>query len=153
MTERTLILIKPDGVQRALIGQIISRYEERGLRIVGIKMVHADRALAEQHYAVHRDKPFFAGLVEFICSGPLVAMAVEGPNAVAVCRAINGATRPHEAAPGSIRGDLALDTGHNLVHGSDSVQTAEFELELWFKPDELFDYARELDHWVLGQPS
>ena len=149
MTERTLILVKPDGVQRALIGQIVSRYEERGLRIVGIKMVHADRALAEQHYAVHRDKPFFAGLVEFICSGPLVAMAVEGPNAVAVCRAINGATRPHEAAPGSIRGDLALDTGHNLVHGSDSVETANAELALWFKSDEQFDYARALDSWVL----
>jgi nucleoside-diphosphate kinase len=150
MTERTLILIKPDGVQRALIGQIISRYEERGLRIVGVKMVHADRALAEQHYAVHRDKPFFPGLVEFIISGPLVAMAVEGPNAVAVCRAINGATRPHEAAPGSIRGDLALDTGHNLVHGSDSVETANAELALWFKPGELFDYARALDGWVVG---
>jgi len=149
VTERTLILVKPDGVQRALIGQIVSRYEERGLRIVGIKMVHADRALAEQHYAVHRDKPFFAGLVEFICSGPLVAMAVEGPNAVAVCRAINGATRPHEAAPGSIRGDLALDTGHNLVHGSDSVETANAELALWFKSDEQFDYARALDSWVL----
>jgi nucleoside-diphosphate kinase len=153
MTERTLILIKPDGVQRALIGRIVDRYEQRGLRVVGMKMVHADRALAEQHYGVHRDKPFFAGLVEFITSAPLVAMAMEGPNAVSVCRDINGATRPHEAAPGSIRGDLALDTGHNLVHGSDSVQTAEFELELWFKPDELFDYARELDHWVLGQPS
>jgi len=151
VTERTLILIKPDGVQRALIGQIISRYEERGLRIVGIKMIHADRALAEQHYAVHRDKPFFAGLVEFICSGPLVAMAVEGPNAVAVCRAINGATRPHEAAPGSIRGDLALDTGHNLVHGSDSVETANAELALWFKTDEQFDYARALDSWVLDR--
>ena len=151
MTERTLILIKPDGVQRALIGQIVSRYEERGLRIVGIKMVHADRALAEQHYAVHRDKQFFAGLVEFICSGPLVAMAVEGPNAVAVCRAINGATRPHEAAPGSIRGDLALDTGHNLVHGSDSVETANAELALWFKTDEQFDYARALDSWVLDR--
>jgi nucleoside-diphosphate kinase len=150
MTERTLILIKPDGVQRALIGAIVSRYEERGLRIVGMKMVHADRALAEQHYAVHRDKPFFAGLVEFIISAPLVAMAVEGPNAVTVCRAINGATRPHEAAPGSIRGDLALDTGHNLVHGSDSVETAQAELALWFKPDEMFDYARSVDSWVVG---
>jgi nucleoside-diphosphate kinase len=151
VTERTLILIKPDGVQRALIGQIISRYEERGLRIVGVKMVHAGRALAEQHYAVHRDKPFFAGLVEFIISAPLIAMAVEGPNAVAVCRAINGATRPSEAAPGSIRGDLALDTGHNLVHGSDSVETANAELALWFKPAELFEYARSLDSWVHGE--
>ena len=148
MNERTLILIKPDGVQRALIGKIVDRYETRGLRIVGLKMVHADRELAEQHYAVHRDKPFFAGLVEFITSGPLVAMAVEGLNAVAVCRAINGATRPHEAEPGSIRGDLALDTGHNLVHGSDSVENAAAELALWFKPAELFDYTRDIDRWV-----
>jgi nucleoside-diphosphate kinase len=148
MNERTLILIKPDGVQRALIGKIIDRYEARGLRIVGMKMVHADRALAEQHYAVHADKPFFAGLVEFITSGPLVAMAVEGVNAVAVCRAINGATRPHEAEPGSIRGDLALDTGHNLVHGSDSVENGAAELALWFKREEMFDYTRDIDRWV-----
>jgi len=150
MTERTLILIKPDGVQRALIGKILDRYEARGLRIVGLKMVHADRALAEQHYAVHREKPFFAGLVEFITSGPLVAMAVEGLNAIAVVREINGATRPHEAAPGSIRGDLALETGHNLVHGSDSPENAAAELALWFKADELFDYTRDIDTWVTG---
>ena len=150
MSERTLILIKPDGVQRALIGKIIDRYEARGLRIVGMKMAHADRALAERHYEVHRDKPFFPGLVEFITSGPLIAMAVEGLNAVAVVREINGATRPHEAAPGSIRGDLALDTGHNLVHGSDSVETANAELALWFEDGEIFDYTRELDQWVAG---
>ncbi len=150
MNERTLILIKPDGVQRALIGKIVERYEARGLRIVGMKMAHADRALAERHYEVHREKPFFAGLVEFITSGPLIAMAVEGLNAVAVVREINGATRPHEAAPGSIRGDLALDTGHNLVHGSDSVESAQTELVLWFTADELFEYSRELDHWVTG---
>ena len=150
MNERTLILIKPDGVQRALVGKIVDRYEQRGLRIVAMKMVHADRALAEKHYEVHREKPFFAGLVEFIISGPLIAMGVEGLNAVAVCREINGATRPHEAAPGSIRGDLALDTGHNLVHGSDSPENAAAELALWFKPEELFDYTRELDHWVTG---
>ena len=116
MSERTLILIKPDGVQRALVGRLIERYEQRGLRLVGMKLVHVSRALAEQHYAVHRDKPFFAGLVDFITSAPLVAMAVDGPNAIAVCRAINGATRPEEAAPGSIRGDFALETGQNLVH-------------------------------------
>ena len=152
MNERTLILIKPDGVQRALIGKIIDRYEARGLRIVGMKMVHADRALAEKHYEVHREKPFFAGLVEFITSGPLVAMAVEGLNAVSVVRDINGATRPHEAAPGSIRGDLALDTGHNLVHGSDSAETAAAELSLWFADGEQFDYARDIDTWVTGPP-
>jgi nucleoside-diphosphate kinase len=149
LAERTLILIKPDGVQRALIGRIIERYEARGLRMVAMKMMQADRALAEQHYDVHRDKPFFAGLIEFITSGPLVAMAIEGPNAIAVCREINGATRPSQAAPGSIRGDLALDTGHNLVHGSDSAETAELELGLWFKPEEMVDYDRDLDRWVL----
>jgi nucleoside-diphosphate kinase len=149
MTERTLILIKPDAVQRQLIGKIIDRYEARGLRIAGMKLMHADRALAEQHYAVHRDKPFFAGLVEFITSAPLVAMAVEGPNAIAMCREINGKTRPHEAAPGSIRGDWAVDTGHNLVHASDSPETAAAELELWFSANELIDYPRDIDRWVL----
>ncbi len=149
MTERTLILVKPDAVQRLLVGKIIERYEARGLRIVGLKLVHADRALAERHYEVHRDKKFFAGLVEFITSAPLVAMAVEGPNAIEVCREINGKTRPHEAAPGSIRGDWALDTGHNLVHASDAAETARAELALWFKPAELLDYPRDIDRWVL----
>ncbi|MEA2676332.1 MAG: nucleoside-diphosphate kinase [Chloroflexota bacterium] len=149
MTERTLILIKPDAVQRQLVGKIIDRYEARGLRIVGVKLVHAGRALAERHYAVHREKPFFAGLVEFITSAPLVAMAVEGPNAIAVCREINGKTRPHEAAPGSIRGDLAVDTGHNLVHASDSPENAAAELDLWFNSAELLEYARDIDRWVL----
>lgn len=149
MTERTLILLKPDAVQRQLIGKIIDRYESRGLRICGMKMVHADRALAERHYAVHREKPFYAGLVEFITSAPLVAMAVEGPNAIAVCREINGKTRPSEAAPGSIRGDWAVDTGHNLVHASDSPENAAAELELWFETSELLDYPRDIDRWVL----
>jgi nucleoside-diphosphate kinase len=150
MSERTLILIKPDGVQRGLVGRLLDRYEQRGLRLVGLKLMRADRELAERHYAVHREKPFFGGLVDFIVSSPLVALAVEGPNAIAVCRAINGATRPHEAAPGSIRGDFALETGQNLVHASDSAETAEAELALWFAPDELFDYDRDIDRWVLG---
>lgn len=149
MTERTLILIKPDGVQRALIGRIVDRYEQRGLRLCGMKMLQVPRELAEQHYDVHREKPFFAGLIEFITSGPLVAMCIEGPNAISVCREINGATRPSQAAPGSIRGDLALDTGHNLVHGSDSPETASREVSLWFKPEELVDYERDLDRWIL----
>ena len=149
MAERTLILVKPDAVQRQLIGKIIDRYEARGLRICGMKMVHADRDLAERHYAVHREKPFFAGLVEFITSAPLVAMCVEGPNAIAVCRSINGATRPHEAAPGSIRGDWAVDTGHNLVHASDSPENAAAELDLWFERSEVLDYPRDIDRWVL----
>lgn len=149
MAERTLILIKPDGVQRSLVGTIIGRYEQRGLRIVALKMLRAARTLAEKHYEVHRERPFFPGLIDFITSGPLVAMALEGPNAVSVCREINGATRPSEASPGSIRGDLALDTGHNLVHGSDSAETAARELALWFSPGEIVEYGREIDRWVL----
>lgn len=150
MTERTLILIKPDGVQRLLVGRLISRYEERGLKLVGLKLVQVDRQLAEQHYAVHRDRPFFAGLVAFITSGPLAAIALEGPNAIVVARAINGATRPHEAAPGTIRGDYALETAQNIVHASDSSETAAAELALWFTESELLNYQREVDRWVLA---
>ncbi len=150
MTERTLVLLKPDAVQRLLVGPLLGRFEARGLRIVGLKLVAVSRELAERHYAIHRDKPFFAGLVEFITSGPLVAAALEGPNAIAVVRAMVGATRPNEAAPGTIRGDLALETAQNLVHASDGPETAVSELDLWFRPDELLDYAREIDRWVLG---
>jgi nucleoside-diphosphate kinase len=150
VTERTLVLIKPDGVQRQLTGRILERYESRGLKIVGLKLVQVDRALAEAHYAAHAQKPFFAGLVDFITSSPLVALALEGPNAIAVVRAINGATRPHEAAPGTIRGDLALETAQNIVHASDGPEAAATELALWFSDDELFDYARDIDRWVLA---
>jgi len=149
VSERTLILIKPDGVQRQLVGRIIDRYESRGLRIAGLKLAQVERARAEEHYAVHADKPFFPGLVEFITSSPLVAMVVEGTDAIAVCRAINGATRPHEAAPGSIRGDLALETGMNLVHASDSVENATAEIALWFDAAELVDYSRSVDAWIV----
>lgn len=148
--ERTLLLVKPDGVQRLLVGRVLTRFEERGLKLVGLKLVQVDRALAEQHYAVHREKPFFRGLVDFITSGPLVAVVLEGPNAIAIVRAMNGATRPHEAAPGSIRGDLAVETAQNLVHGSDSPETAEAEIALWFRPEELLSYPREIDRWVLA---
>ena len=150
MTERTLVLVKPDGVQRLLAGRIIARYEERGLKIVGLKLVQVKRDLAERHYAVHREKPFFGGLVDFITSGPLVALALEGPNAIGIVRAINGATRPHEAAPGTIRGDFALETAQNIVHASDSAETAAFELDLWFAPAELHAYERDVDRWVLA---
>ena len=150
MTERTLVLIKPDGVQRLLVGRILERYEQRGLRIVGLKLVQVDRGLAEEHYAVHRERPFFAQLVEFITSAPLVAIALEGLNAIAVCRATNGNTRPHEAAPGSIRGDFALETGQNLVHASDSPENGAIELALWFRDDELINYPRGIDVWVTG---
>jgi nucleoside-diphosphate kinase len=150
VTERTLVLIKPDGVQRLLAGRILARYEERGLKLVGLKLMRADRSLAERHYAVHRERPFFQGLVEFITSGPLLAMALEGPNAIGVVRAANGATRPHEAAPGTIRGDLALETAQNLVHASDSPENAKQELALWFRNGELLEYSREVDRWVLA---
>ena len=150
MIERTLVLVKPDGVQRLLVGRILARYEERGLKIVGLKLVRVDRDLAERHYAVHRERPFFRGLVEFITSGPLVAAVLEGPDAIAVVRAMNGATRPNEAAPGTIRGDLALETSQNLVHASDGPETAEHEVALWFRPEELLAYPREIDRWVLA---
>ncbi len=153
MVERTLVLVKPDGVQRQLVGRIVARYEERGLKIVGLKLVHVDRALAERHYAVHKGKPFFEGLVAFITSGPLVALALEAPNAIGLVRTMNGATKPAEAAPGTIRGDLAIEMGQNLVHASDSPESAATELAIWFAPGELLSFDREIDRWVLGPQS
>ena len=150
MSERTLVLVKPDGVQRLLVGRVLQRYEDRGLKLVALKLVWVDRALAEAHYDVHRERPFFGGLVDFITSAPLVAAVLEGPNAIAVVRAINGATRPHEADPGTIRGDFALETAQNIVHASDSAENAAFELDLWFAADELHDYERDVDRWVLA---
>ena len=150
MTERTLVLVKPDGVQRQLAGRIIARFEDRGLKLVGLKLVQVSRELAERHYDIHRDKPFFAGLVAFITSSPLVAMALEGPNAIGMVRTMVGATKPAEAAPGTIRGDLAIEMGQNLIHASDGPETAVTELALWFRPDELVGYEREIDRWVIG---
>ena len=150
MSERTLVLVKPDGVQRLLVGRVLQRYEDRGLKLVGLKLVQVDRALAEAHYDVHRERPFFGGLVDFITSAPLVAAVLEGPNAIAVVRAINGATRPHEAAPGTIRGDFALETAQNLVHASDSPENAAAEIALWFRDSELVSYQRDVDRWVLA---
>ena len=150
MNERTLVLIKPDGVQRLLTGRILARYEDRGLKLVGLKMIHVARDLAERHYAIHREKPFFGSLVDFITSAPLVAAVLEGPNAIAVVRAMNGATRPNEAVPGTIRGDFALETAQNLVHASDSPENAVDEIALWFAPNELLDHDREIDRWVLA---
>ena len=150
MTERTLVLVKPDGVQRLLTGRILARFEERGLKLVGLKLVRADRSLAERHYAAHRERPFFGGLVDFMTARPLVAVALEGPNVIAIVRAMVGATRPNEAAPGTIRGDFALETAQNLVHASDGPETAAAELDLWFQPDELLAYEREIDRWALS---
>ncbi|HSW43040.1 MAG TPA: nucleoside-diphosphate kinase [Patescibacteria group bacterium] len=149
MTERSLVLIKPDGVQRLLVGRVISRLEDKGLKLVGLKLVAVSRELAEQHYAVHRERPFFAGLVAFITSSPLVALAVEGPDAIAVVRTMVGATRPPEAAPGTIRGDHAVVVAQNLIHASDGPATAAAELALWF-PEGVLDYARDIDRWVLS---
>jgi nucleoside-diphosphate kinase len=150
VTERTLVLLKPDAVQRLLVGPLLGRFEARGLKIVGLKLVAVSKDLAERHYAVHRDRPFFAGLVAFITSSPLVAVALEGPNAITVVRSMVGATRPHEAAPGTIRGDLALETAQNLVHASDAAETASSELAMWFKPEELLAYERDIDRWALA---
>jgi len=150
VTERTLVLVKPDGVQRLLAGRIISRFEERGLKLIGLKLVKVDRDLAERHYAIHRERPFFTSLVDFITSSPLVALALEGPNAIAVVRLMVGATRPNEAAPGTIRGDFALETAQNLIHASDGPETAATELDLWFRPAELLEYEREIDRWALA---
>jgi nucleoside-diphosphate kinase len=150
VTERSLVLIKPDAVQRLLVGRIVSRFEERGLKLVGMKLVLVDRQLAEVHYAIHRGKPFFEGLVAFITSSPLVAMAVEGPGAIGIVRTMVGSTRPAEAAPGTIRGDLALEVAQNLIHASDGPETAVAELALWFRPEELHAYDREIDRWALA---
>jgi len=135
--ERTFVMIKPDGVDRRLVGEILSRFERRGLRLVGLKMVKPDRELAAQHYAVHRGKPFYEDLVAFITSGPVVAVALEGSQAVTLVRRMMGALKPEEAAPGTIRGDLTTETQTNLVHGSDSAETAQEELALWFGADDL----------------
>jgi nucleoside-diphosphate kinase len=150
VTERTLVLIKPDAVQRLLAGRILARFEERGLKVVALKLMRVERDLAERHYAIHREKPFFEGLVEFITSSPLVALVLDGPAAIAVVRAMVGATRPAEAAPGTIRGDLALETAQNLIHASDGPETAASEIALWFRPEELLEYEREIDRWALA---
>lgn len=146
--ERTLVLLKPDALQRGLEGRIISRLEERGLKLVGIKMLHVDLELAHRHYEAHIGKPFFAGLVEFITSSPIIALALEGRSAVEVVRRTMGDTDSAKAAPGTIRGDLGIDIGRNLIHGSDSQETAERELALFFSEGEMFDYTRDVDRWV-----
>ena len=143
-----MVLVKPDGVQRGLIGEIISCLERRGLKLVGMKLMQVDDALARQHYGEHVDRPFFAGLVAFITSSPVVAMAWEAENAVEAVRNTMGQTNPTTSPPGTIRGDLALDIGRNLVHGSDSPESAERELALFFGAGELLDYTRANDGWI-----
>ena len=135
--ERTFIMIKPDGVERRLVGEIIRRFENKGLRLIGLKQLQPDRLLAEKHYEVHRERPFYGDLVNFITSGPVVAMAWEGNQAIALGRKLIGATKPEDAAPGTIRGDYTTEIQTNLSHGSDAPETAETELALWFSPSEL----------------
>ena len=147
--DRTLVLVKPDGVQRGLIGEIISRLERRGLKIVGMKLMQVSGELANRHYGEHEGKPFFARLVGFITSGPIVAMAIEGNNVVGLVRTTVGATNPADSAPGTIRGDLGVDIGRNLIHGSDSDESAKRELSLFFTEGELLDYSRDTDPWII----
>jgi len=149
--QRTLVLVKPDGVHRGLVGEVISRLERKGLRLVGLKMMRVTRDLAERHYEVHRGKPFFLGLIDFITSGPVVAMVWEGPEAVAVVRNLMGATDARKAAPGTIRGDLGLDVGHNLVHGSDSEETATREVGLFFSEEEIVSWRKVDEPWTWPQ--
>lgn len=146
--ERTLIIVKPDGVQRGLVGEVIKRFEARGLRIIGIKLIQMSRELAMKHYAVHAERPFFNALVEYITSAPVVVMALEGTNAVAAARQTIGSTKPHEAAAGTIRGDFALEIGRNLVHGSDSVENGIAEVNNFFAADELVSWTRNVDPWI-----
>lgn len=146
--ERTYVMVKPDGVQRNLVGEVIGRLERKGLKLVGLKMIRLSRETAESHYAAHRERPFFPGLIRFITSGPVVAMVWEGERAVSAVRAVMGATDPVAAAPGSLRGDFALSVGMNLVHGSDSPESAEREIALFFRPEELVDYPKDADRWV-----
>ena len=146
--ERTLVLIKPDGVQRGLIGEIIARLERRGLRLVGAKFMQVSQELAETHYAIHKGKPFYDGLIAYITSAPVMVMAWEGPNAIAAVRQTMGATRPTEAAPGSVRHDFGLEVGRNLTHASDSIENGQTEISLWFTDQELVSWGRALDPWI-----
>ena len=149
--ERTLVLVKPDGVQRGLVGEIITRFENRGIKLIAAKFLQVDQELAEKHYAAHKGKPFYNGLIRYITSAPVMAMVWEGPNAITAVRQTMGATKPTEAAPGSIRHDLALEVGRNLTHGSDSLENSELEISLWFSEDEITSWDRVLDPWLIGK--
>lgn len=148
MGETSLVLVKHDGVQRGLIGEVISRFERKGLQLTGLKMLKMDRKMAEIHYEEHIGKPFFEGLIEFITSGPIIAMAWKGNNAIAIIRKLVGATDPLEAAPGTIRGDFALFKSYNDVHASDSLESAKRELDIFFKPEEIFVFEQITSRWI-----
>ena len=149
--ERTLVLIKPDGVQRGLVGEIVGRFERKGLKLIGLRMLDVSRALAERHYAVHAGKHFYDELVSFITAGPVVALALEGPDAIATVRRMVGVTMPNQADAGTIRGDLGISGLRNLVHASDAAETAAEELALWFEPGALLDYGRAIDSWIVAE--
>ncbi len=146
--EKTLVLVKPDAVQRGLIGEVTSRLERRGLRLVAAKFMQVSQELAETHYAIHKGKPFYEPLINYITSAPVMAMVWEGPNGIAAVRQTMGATRPTEAAPGSVRHDFGLEVGRNLTHASDSIENGEKEVALWFEPEELVSWERAIDPWV-----
>ncbi len=146
--ERTLVIIKPDAVQRGLTGEIITRFERRGLRLAGMKLIHIDRPLAERHYAIHKGKPFYEPLIQYITSSPVVVMVIEGNQVIEVVRRTMGATNPTEAAPGTIRADFGLEIGRNLVHGSDGTDTAAYEIPLFFDEEEVLSYERDTDRWI-----
>ena len=147
VSERTFVAIKPDGVQRGLVGEILTRFECKGFKLVALKQLIPSAALAQEHYGVHKERPFFTGLVDFITSGPVVAMVWEGDGVIGSARKLIGATKPIDADPGTIRGDLAINIGRNVIHGSDSPETAEFEINLWFQPAELNDWVPSDQLW------
>jgi nucleoside-diphosphate kinase len=149
--QRTLVLAKPDAVQRGLVGEILGRFERKGLKVIGLRLLSVSRPMAEEHYAVHAGKHFYDGLVEFITSGPVAAIALEGPDAIAVVRRMVGKTMPNEAEPGTIRGDYGISGLRNLIHASDAPETADAELALWFGPDALVEYGREVDAWIVAE--
>ncbi len=149
--ERTFLMIKPDGVQRNLVGEIIRRFEAKGFTLVGLKLMSVSQELAQQHYDVHKERPFFPGLVQFITSGPVVAMVWEGDGVIASARKIIGATNPLSAEPGTIRGDYGVTVGRNLIHGSDAIETAQHEVSLWFKEEELVNWQPSLTSWLYEQ--
>jgi nucleoside-diphosphate kinase len=148
MMERTFIMIKPDGVQRNLIGEVVRRFETKGFTLVGLKLMKVSRELAEKHYDVHKERPFFGGLVDFITSAPVVAMVWEGEGVVAAARKVIGATNPLTAEPGTIRGDYGVSIGRNLIHGSDAIETAQREISLWFSDDDLVSWEPTIKSWL-----
>ena len=149
--EKSLVLVKPDGVQRGLVGEVISRLERRGLLLVAAKFIWVPKELAEEHYAVHKGKGFYEGLIRYITSAPVMAMVWEGPRAIQAIRQTMGSTRPWEADPGTIRHDFALEVGRNLTHASDSVENGEKEIALWFKSEEICDWTQSTDQWLFGK--